>query len=45
MAEGKASSGRQPPPRRWFNWPLALGLAVNSAVWAGLAYWLLHRHR
>jgi hypothetical protein len=31
------------PGKIWFNWPLVLGLVINFAILAAIAYWLLHR--
>jgi hypothetical protein len=33
----------QPRGKLWFNWPLVLGLIVNFAILAGLAFWILQR--
>ncbi len=45
MARDRPSDEGTSRSRRWFNWPLVLGLAVNFAAWASLAYWLLHRSK
>ena len=42
MSDRKRSE--RPPGKVWFNWPLVLGLVVNFAIIAAIAYWLVHRH-
>jgi hypothetical protein len=45
MAREERSERTASRPKRWFNWPLALGLAANLAFWVALAYWAFHRPR
>jgi hypothetical protein len=45
MAQEQRSERTPSRPRRWFNWPLVLALAVNLTIWVALAYWVLHGRR